>query len=127
VSCASEKFDVEDVRWLARAYGWAEVQFNAKSRVLGFNRGSERVNVIYTTGTVGTCVDHPERGKTQLFREGMTPSQLRDIFVSPRVHTGQGAFELPQDALCSLVDSKIHESTRRHLCEPASAHRSGCF
>ena len=50
----------------------------------------QRVNVYYTTGTVGTCVDHPKQSKTQLFRRNQTLAGLSDIFNNPRVHTGVG-------------------------------------
>ena len=40
------------------------------------------------TGTVGTCMDHPNQGKTQLFRRDQTLDSLSAIFKNPRVHTG---------------------------------------
>lgn len=43
-------FGIEDVRRLAQRWGWHEVHFNETSRVLGFMRQDERVNVYYTTG-----------------------------------------------------------------------------
>ena len=54
------------------------------------NAMRQRVNVYYTTGTVGTCVDHPKQSKTQLFRRNQTLAGLSDIFNNPRVHTGVG-------------------------------------
>lgn len=48
------------------------------------------MNVYYTTGTVGTCIDHPSQGKTQLFRRDQTLEDLDRIFADPRVHTGAG-------------------------------------
>lgn len=47
-----------------------------------------RINIFWTTGTVGTCLDHPRQGKTQLFRRHVDLSTLREIFKNPRVHTG---------------------------------------
>lgn len=49
-----------------------------------------RFNVYYTTGTVGTCLDHPVQGKTQLFRRTVTVEELGSIFDHPRMHTGRG-------------------------------------
>ncbi|KAI8465847.1 MAG: hypothetical protein J3K34DRAFT_435653 [Monoraphidium minutum] len=80
------------VRVLAAHWGWAEAAHNAESRVLGFTRGGMRVNVYYSTGTVGTCLDHPRRGKTQLFRRGQSLETLSAIFEDPRVHTGAGYY-----------------------------------
>ena len=84
-------FDISKVRHYASVYGWAEVQWNPQSRVLGFERnGQERINVYYTTGTVGTCTDHPRLGKTQLFRRNVSYAQLEDLFGNVRTHTGKG-------------------------------------
>lgn len=80
--------DIEQIRAIALQNGWTEIQHNVQSKVIGFARGNERVNV-YTTGTVGTCIDHPRKAKTQLFRRNQTHSSLGDIFVNPRVHTGE--------------------------------------
>ncbi|GAB4822344.1 hypothetical protein N2152v2_009390 [Parachlorella kessleri] len=84
--------DVEQVRWLAQEFGWYEVQCNYESYVIGFKRGNDRVNVYYTTGTIGTCLNHPIRGKTQLFRRNQSMNNLRKIFQDPRVHTGVGYY-----------------------------------
>lgn len=77
---------------LAYDYGWREKDLNTASRVVSFVRENERINVYYTTGTVGTCVNHPSRGKTQLFRRNVTLQQLGDIFMNPRAHTGKGYY-----------------------------------
>lgn len=77
------------MRRIAGVCGWQEVQFNHDSRVIGFVRGVERVNVYYTTGTVGTCIDHPRRGQTQLFRRNQSMHDLAQIFNNPRVHTSE--------------------------------------
>ena len=67
------------------------------SRVISFRGGptkSTRINVYYTTGTVGTCLNHPKQGKTQLFRRGISSlNQLESIFDSPRIHTGEGYYQ----------------------------------
>lgn len=39
-------------------------------------------------GTVGTCLDHPSKGKTQLFRRNQTLQDVYRILKCPRVHTG---------------------------------------
>ena len=49
-----------------------------------------RINVYYTTGTVGTCLEHPTQGRTQMFRRNVTLAELEGIFRYPRVHTGKG-------------------------------------
>jgi len=49
-----------------------------------------RINVYYTTGTVATCINHPQQGRTQLFRRNVSLAQLAEIMINPRVHTGVG-------------------------------------
>jgi hypothetical protein len=90
---------LEDVRSLAVSHNYQEIQHNPTSRVIifrsngnnGGGSGSMQVNVYYTTGTVGTCLNHPKQGKTQLFRRGVvTLDMLSEIFQNPRIHTGVG-------------------------------------
>lgn len=64
-----------------------------------------RVNVYHTTGTVGTCVDHPTQGKTSLFRRDQTVEDLRRIFANPRVHTGVGYHRR---------EERLHRASPRH-------------
>ena len=94
--------ELANVRSIANRYGFGEVFFNERSRLacrlVSFCRryvghgeeGYVRVNVYYTTGTVGTCLDHPRQGSTQLFRRKCTAADLHAIFSDPRVHTGKG-------------------------------------
>lgn len=85
-------FTVEEVRRIAESYDYVELSLNEESRVISFRSqsGSARINVYYTTGTVGTCLNHPKQGKTQLFRRETDIEQLDLIFQSPRNHTGKG-------------------------------------
>jgi hypothetical protein len=85
------------VRDMARQQGYREVQHNEQSRVVAFKptAGSNhddlsRINVWYTTGTVGTYILHPRQGRTQLFRRNVSPNLLISIFQNPRVHTDLG-------------------------------------
>jgi hypothetical protein len=81
-------------RALAKGYGLAEIAFTPASRVVSFagtaQSGQARWNVYYTTRTVGTCLEHPRQGKTQMFRRLVSPQQLQEVFADPRVHTGKG-------------------------------------
>jgi hypothetical protein len=94
--------DLSEVRRAAREERLGEVYHNEQSRVVSFVFAGEeavRVNVYWTTGTVGTCLDHPRQGKTQLFRRNVSMQQLRQIFGHPRVHTGAGYHR--RDASCA--------------------------
>ena len=74
---------IATVKYLAGKHGYVEIEL--KDREAGYmlsfehhnkkgcggpgkESGHVRVNVYYTTGTVGTSLDHPDKGKTQLFR-----------------------------------------------------------
>lgn len=54
--------------------------------------GNVRVNVWRKGSryTVGTYMDHPKKGKTQLFRRNCTEAEVRAILKNPRLHTGKG-------------------------------------
>jgi len=77
--------NLDDVRRMASSQGLMETYFNAKSRVISFcdPDSTLRVNVYYTTGTVGTCLKHPRNMKLQ---------DLDRIFANPRAHTGEGYY-----------------------------------
>lgn len=95
-SLPSSLLSLASIRQLASLENLSEAYFNENSRVVSFVRGGEtvervRFNIYYTTGTVGTCVNHPRQGRTQLFRRNVTTAEeLRAIFRNPRIHTGKG-------------------------------------
>lgn len=81
---------------LAELYGWQFLENQENIGMLSFTKQFEesraRINVYLTTMTVGTCIEHPKRGKTQLFRRGVGYKELLKIFQNPRVHTGKGYY-----------------------------------
>jgi hypothetical protein len=85
---------VELVRELARQHDLEEIQFNPQSRIVSFSQqtddGPVRINVYYSTGTVGTALDHPVQGPTQLFRRRCTVGELNSIMSDLRWHSGRG-------------------------------------
>ena len=110
---------IEDVRRLARAAGLEEIYYNEQSRVVSFAPADmdvladlSRINVYYTTGTVGTCINHPRQGRTQLFRRGVSLSMLPEIFRDPRIHTGTGYHRRIRQrrdtcAVCLVKESQV--------------------
>jgi hypothetical protein len=93
---ADNVLSLSEIRTIARMHGYVETDYNTASRLVSF-RGEQsdgsscRLNVYYTTGTVGTCLDHPRLGKTQLFRKYIfTAGLMADIFKNPRLHTNKG-------------------------------------
>ena len=89
------RFSVADVRAVAASLGLREIQYNEQSRVIAFLKDGDdgvraRINVYYTTGTVGTALEHPSQGSTQLFRRGCNLQEVKAIMSNPRVHTNKG-------------------------------------
>lgn len=60
-----------------------------------YSDGSTKINVYFTTMTISTSMNHPKKGKTQLFRKNVTVSELDEIFAYPRKHTGKGYYTKP--------------------------------
>lgn len=87
--------DVKEIRKLAKSMGWIEEETKDKTLLI-FNRLQEnihqQINIWFTRMTVGTCLKHPKKGKTQLFRKNVDDKLLRKIFENPRVHTGNGYY-----------------------------------
>mmetsp|Transcript_36901 Transcript_36901/g.89613 ORF Transcript_36901/g.89613 Transcript_36901/m.89613 type:complete len:585 (-) Transcript_36901:75-1829(-) len=85
---------IDFVRGMAAAIeGIHEIGLNEQSRLISFSKDGStktRINVYYTTRTVGTALDHPKQGKTQLFRRDCSNAELAEIMRNPRVHTNKG-------------------------------------
>lgn len=86
------QWSIEYVRGMASAFELKEISLNETSRVISFTSSdeSDRINVYYTTRTVGTAINHPSQGQTQMFRRDCSDEELREIMQNPRVHTGKG-------------------------------------
>lgn len=78
---------------VAKTYGWVRPIHQPDNVMLSVFKGESRINIYYTTMTVATCINHPIKGKTQLFRRNVTPGQLVKILNDPRVHTNKGYYE----------------------------------
>jgi hypothetical protein len=104
-------YAVEDVREIAAHYNYNEIGYNEGSRVISFRKEKTRINVYYTTGTVGTCMDHPTKGKTQLFRRMvLTIAELENIFENPRIHTGTGYYRKKLSQYWKAIDQYGQQS-----------------
>ncbi|KAL7456672.1 hypothetical protein ACHAWC_008146 [Mediolabrus comicus] len=90
-------WSIEFVRGMAAAFELTEITLNEVSKVISFQTdANERINVYYTTRTVGTALNHPNQGATQLFRRRCSSEELREIMQNPRVHTGKGYKKRPR-------------------------------
>ena len=85
-------------RACAARHGYAETFFSEPSRVVSFAARGARLNYYYTTRTVGTCLEHPTQGRTQLFRRGVSHELLDALFANPRAHTDRGYHRAGGDA-----------------------------
>ena len=75
----------------ARYYSPNPVKPLSCVKPLSQNGDQMQLNIWCTTGTVGSYLNHPRQGKTQLFRRNISGlNDLRDILLNPRVHTGEG-------------------------------------
>ena len=82
----------EEIKLLARVYGWREIRTDPVELMVSFSRKGVRLNVWWTRMTVGTALMHPKIGTTQLFRRNVSMETLEKIFENPRVHTGKGYY-----------------------------------
>lgn len=87
-----EKFEgkIEQIRLLGKVYGWQETRHDDYNCHLRFERKGVVMNVYYTKMTVGTALEHPTLGKTQLFRKNVSMKLLEELFADPRLHTKLG-------------------------------------
>ena len=88
----------QNAKIIAEAFehGWL---FTHRQKAIGlvlFKRAGEQIEVFTLNGlnnmTVATLINHPNRGKTRLFRTHVSMADLARIFENPRVHiNGAGA------------------------------------
>jgi len=92
----------------ANATGYRLQRPPGSDGLLMFSRdgGLVRVRVWHTTMTVSTCLDHPKRGKTQLFKRNVTPGELVRILDDPRVHIG-GRYYQKEGGDCGVSNGKV--------------------
>lgn len=80
-----------DYGWYEHDYQWSQGQL-VILRKNDANGDQMQLNIWCTTGTIGSYLNHPRRGKTQLFRRAVhNVRDLRAILDNPRVH-GQGGY-----------------------------------
>lgn len=92
---------------MAKKHKWQEIDRQELNTLISFQKdtgakaGLVRLNIYLTRKsrpgalkmTVATCLNHPKKGKTQLFRKNVTRTQLVHIMKNPRKHTGKGYYE----------------------------------
>ncbi len=120
---------------------WLEVYVDESSKVVSFERTSMGIayslNVYFTSGTIGTILEHPAQGKMQLFRTECDVKMLKNIMENPRMHIERGyqrrgpmpvAIAVPLSAVPSDLGTE-EQSLDEHLkaldceLEGIAAHR----
>lgn len=110
--------EVSSVRRIAKEYNLEEIQINDASRMISFRKalgrgcegGPVRINVYYSTGTVGTALCHPVQGRTQLFRRNCSYQDLHEVFENPRWHSGKG-YQRRRIAEDKCIAAEVETST----------------
>lgn len=86
----------EDIVALAKSLGYEERRPKVSCTLFFVAENQPEdpilIDVYYTTRTVKTLLKHPKQGFSQLFRSDAysSLSELREIMVNPRIHTGKG-------------------------------------
>jgi hypothetical protein len=83
--------DESRLDYLATIHGWNKLSTETRQAAMAsYSCQDMKLNFWLSTGTVGSYLDHPQQGKTQLFRREVDMQQANEIFQNPRVHTGAG-------------------------------------
>lgn len=78
---------------IAAKHNYQVVEHQENIGLVILSDGAIKVNVYCSTMTVATCLNHPRKGKTQLFRKNVTVAQLEELLEYPRKHTGKGYYK----------------------------------
>lgn len=89
---------------IAVRHGWQLLDIQENIKMVRYMRARggdvQKVN-IYHGGkggkrdlfTVATAINHPTKGKTQLFRKYITDQELEAVMKNPRAHTDKGYYQ----------------------------------
>ena len=86
---------------LSKPYKWDIVDIQTNTKLIIFIRNTEediqKMVVHYgkstDTYTVTTTLKHPQKGRGNLHRKGITRNELKGLFNNPRKHTNKGKYE----------------------------------
>jgi len=86
------RIPIENIDTIATKHGYVRFELQENIGMASYSDGITRINIYLTKMTVATCLNHPKKGPTQLFRKNVTESMLKEIFAYPRKHTGKGYY-----------------------------------
>lgn len=101
------------IKW-GKARGWVNPIIKVDGHMLSMFKGEMRMNVYYTTLTVATCLNHPTKGKTQLFRKNVSAKELVQIMDNPRIHAGKGYYTLDTFHHLQNAQAKKHHDPKKN-------------
>jgi hypothetical protein len=87
------KIPIDVIEALAKSEKYFRIDFQENIGMLSYSDGQTRINIYLTRMTVATCLNHPTKGATQLFRKNVNYEMLKEIFEYPRKHTGKGYYK----------------------------------
>lgn len=82
----------ESIDEIAKKHKYVCFDYQENIGMASYTDGVTRINVYLTKMTIATCLKHPKKGPTQLFRKNVTIEMLDEIFAYPRKHTGKGYY-----------------------------------
>ena len=90
-AASSWPLNESELDYMGDTRGWEKIDdLPEQPPLASYKKDGIRLNFWLSTGTVGSYLDHPRQGKTQLFRREISMSEASDIFNNPRQHTGKG-------------------------------------
>lgn len=89
---------------LAVQHGWQLLDIQENIKMVRFMKAGNgdvtKINIYYggkggkrDLYTVATALNHPHKGKTQLFRKHITKRELEELLKNPRAHTRKGYYQ----------------------------------
>lgn len=86
------RIPLEKIDEIAKKNGYIRFHYQEDIGMASYSDGATRINIYLTKMTVATCLKHPKKGATQLFRKNVDMKMLNEIFEYPRKHTGKGYY-----------------------------------
>eukprot|EP00571_Detonula_confervacea_P005441 CAMPEP_0172317656 /NCGR_PEP_ID=MMETSP1058-20130122/32339_1 /TAXON_ID=83371 /ORGANISM="Detonula confervacea, Strain CCMP 353" /LENGTH=171 /DNA_ID=CAMNT_0013032271 /DNA_START=192 /DNA_END=704 /DNA_ORIENTATION=+ len=104
-----------ELDYIGDTRGWAKIEgLPTQPPMASYKNDGVRLNFWLSTGTVGSYLDHPRQGKTQLFRRSLSMSEAIGVFDNPRKHTGKG-YHTTSESNGQGKKRKAEESPATHM------------
>jgi hypothetical protein len=106
---------------MAEARAWEKLDCTSSegTPMVSYRKDNVRLEVWLSTGTIGSYLEHPNQGKTQLFlRNIMQIGEATEIFDNPHVHSNKGYNDHRQH-------EQIAAGGHQHMQDGYQAHSGG--